>query len=185
MSYSERFRTRMVKRMAEPCGISAKQLAVEEGVSQGSLSRWLRDARRLGSMNTNPSQHTNGHKDPSAVADQGGKSPRAWTAQEKLRVVLEATRIPEADLGAFLRREGLHEAQLKEWSEAATRALNAPSQRRSTKHSPEARRIRELERELRRKDKALAEVAALLTLKKKAQEIWGDGEDDTSERSGK
>lgn len=116
---------------------------------------------------------------------QADKSPRAWTALEKLRVVLEATGIPEADLGAFLRREGLHEAQLKEWSEAATRALSAPSQKRSTKRSPEAQRIRELERELRRKDKALAEVAALLTLKKKVQEIWGDGEDDTSERSGR
>jgi hypothetical protein len=35
-----------------------------------------------------------------------------------------------------------------------------------------------LERELRRKDKALAETAALLTLRKKAQAIWGDGEDE-------
>ena len=40
------------------------------------------------------------------------------------------------------------------------------------------KRIKELERELRRKDKALAETAALLVLKKKAQAIWGDREDE-------
>ena len=48
----------------------------------------------------------------------------------------------------------------------------------------EAQRIRQLERELHRKDKALAEVAALLALKKKVNEIWGDGDDDTTTKSG-
>jgi hypothetical protein len=47
------------------------------------------------------------------------------------------------------------------------------------KKAPEVKRIRELERDLRRKDKALAETAALLVLKKKAQAIWGDEDDDT------
>ena len=46
-------------------------------------------------------------------------------------------------------------------------------------------RIKELERELRRKDKALAETAALLVLKKKVQAIWGDEDDDTEPKSGK
>ncbi len=39
--------------------------------------------------------------------------------------------------------------------------------------------MRELERQLRRKDKALAEAAALLVLQKKAQALWGDADDDT------
>ena len=185
MPYSERFKGRMVQRMAQPGGMSASELAVEEGVAQPTLSRWLREARRLGSMTTDPSPQSNGRKEPPAPAAQGGKSPRAWTAQEKFRVLLEAARIPEAERGAFLRREGLHEAQIQEWSAAATLALNTPSKRRYNKRSPEAKRIRELERELRRKDKALAEVAALLTLKKKVLEIWGDGEDDTGGRSEK
>ena len=42
----------------------------------------------------------------------------------------------------------------------------------------EKQRNKELERELRRKEKALAETAALLTLRKKAAAIWGGkGED--------
>ena len=48
------------------------------------------------------------------------------------------------------------------------------------KPSPEAKKIRALEKELNRKEKALAEVAALLALEKKAEEIWGDGDDDTT-----
>ena len=49
----------------------------------------------------------------------------------------------------------------------------------------ESKRIKELERELRRKDKALAETAALLVLQKKVREIWGDGDDDTGEGNAK
>ena len=42
----------------------------------------------------------------------------------------------------------------------------------------ERKKTRRLEKELRRKDKALAEAAALLVLQKKAQAIWGDDGDD-------
>jgi len=49
---------------------------------------------------------------------------------------------------------------------------------KSAKKDPRDKRIKELERELRRKDKALAETAALLVLKKKAQAIWGEHEDE-------
>ena len=74
-----------------------------------------------------------------------------------------------------MRSKGLHEAQLREWRDAvmaaAEEALTAPRQRRS---SPETKRVKELERELRRKEKALAETAALLVLRKKADALWGD-----------
>jgi len=111
------------------------------------------------------------------------KRPHRWTAGEKLRVVNEAATLSDEDLGAFLRREGLHEAQLKEWRQAATDALKNTKKKRSTR-TPEARKIKELERELLRKDRALAEVTALLALKKKVQEIWGDEGDGTFTRRG-
>ena len=44
--------------------------------------------------------------------------------------------------------------------------------------------MRELEKQLRRKDRALAEAAALLVLQKKIQALWGDEDDDTEPRSG-
>ncbi len=116
------------------------------------------------------------------------KSPRQWTAEEKLKLVLEAASIPDEDLGAFLRSKGLHEAQLKEWHELATRAaeeaLSTHKKKSGRKTTSEAKKIKELERELRRKEKAMAEMAALITLQKKMREIWGDADDDTPTRSG-
>ena len=109
-------------------------------------------------------------------------------AAEKLRLVKEAAELSEEELGAFLRRNGLHESQLEEWrrkvEEAALGAL-VKSKKSRRQQSPEAKRIRELERELNRKDKALAEVTALLALKKKLEALLGDGDDNTSSRSAK
>jgi hypothetical protein len=64
--------------------------------------------------------------------------------------------------------------------EAASEALS--KRRGSNTRTAESRKIRELERELRRKDKALAEAAALLVLKKKLAVLWED-EDDSTRRS--
>ncbi|WP_437851709.1 transposase [Sorangium sp. So ce363] len=110
---------------------------------------------------------------PPAVA----RRPEDWTPEQKLRAMTEAAALSERELGEYLRREGLHEAQLAEWRKAALEALGGPAK---AGHGPApSRRVRELERQLRRKDKALAEAAALLVLQKKVQAIWGDGDDDT------
>lgn len=160
--YSDAFKARVVQRLVGPRAVSANALASEIGVSQESLSRWLRAARSV-----------------------GGMTPRAkkpWTGAEKLRVVTEAGGLTGSALGALLRREGLHEPELLAWRAAAEAALGAPSRGRPG-GSAEAKRIQELERELRRKDKALAETAALLVLKKKVQAIWGDEDATTDPRS--
>ena len=86
-------------------------------------------------------------------------------------------------LGEFLRREGVHEADLAEWRNAALVALGPRSKTPAV--SGDARRVRELERELLRKDKALAETAALLVLKKKVQDYWGDEDDSTKKETDK
>ena len=108
---------------------------------------------------------------------------KVWTGAEKLRVVTEARGLSGSALGAFLRREGLHEAQLVAWREAAEAALGAPGRLRPGS-SPDEKRIQALERDLRRKDQALAETAALLVLKKKVHAIWGGEDDTTDPRSG-
>ena len=181
-TYSAGFRARMIRRMAGPEGISATALSREVGVSQQSLSRWLRAASVP--MPTVPAMTK---KKKSKGSTSRSRSQRGRTAEEKVRIVLEAAALSDEELGAFLRREGIHEAQLEEWrakvTEAATGALKAPHAKKSDR-TPEARRIQELERELNRKDKALAELAALLALKKKAQEIWGDEDDGTGTRRG-
>ena len=159
MEYTQEFRKQMVRKMLPPMLVSATALAKESGVAQCTLSKWLREARNL------------------APVEKSDKGAKKWTAAEKLRVVVETAKLKDSELGEYLRREGLHEAQLERWRADAEAALtDAP---RKGRRSPEAKRIRELERELRRKEKALAEAAALIVLKKKAAAIWGDEDDDT------
>ena len=164
--YSEAFRSKMVQRMAGPEAISANRLSQEVGIGQPTLSKWLRQAEgRMGSVKL-------GSPPPPP------RRPEDWSPEERLRIVLEASRLSEEELGAFLRREGLQEAVLAEWKAAALDALKP-----QRKPSGDSKRVRELEKQLRRKDKALAEAAALLVLQKKAQAIWGDEDDDTGSKS--
>jgi transposase len=171
--YNPAFKARMVQRLLSPNAPANRTLSREVGVPESTLSRW-RTAATLGAMPKRP--------------DDDKRAPRpstAWTAKEKLAVVLEAAAVPDADLGEFLRRKGVHEAELRQWREQALAGLQGGARssvatKATTKAAAqEARRVRELERELQRKDKALAEAAALLILKKKVQEIWGGEDDDT------
>jgi transposase len=173
--YSESFRNRMVEKLTGPHAMTATALSAEVGVSQSTLSRWLRGAGTV--MRTMPPS------DDEKKASPPAKRPQDWTAEEKWALVLEAAAVPQAELGAFLRRKGVHEAQLVEWREAAMAGLQRPSRRERKVANLEKQRVRKLERELQRKDKALAEAAALLVLKKKVQEIWGDEADDTTPES--
>jgi hypothetical protein len=98
--------------------------------------------------------------------------------------VLEAKRLSGSELGEFLRRRGLHEEQLRQWQETAdAAALESLRGRKATGKSAEAKRVKELERELRRKEKALAEAAALLVLRKKAEALWGDEDASTESKT--
>jgi len=167
--HTEGFKARMIERMAGPESISASALSREVGIAQPTLSRWLRRARSLHSMH----EH-----------EESSSGPRSFSPQDKLRIVVEAARLDPKDLGSFLRREGLHEAQLHEWTRAAVESLSGTKPTGQRTQGADKRRIRELERELGRKDKALAEVTALLVLQKKLRALWGDEGSGTDTRSG-
>ena len=114
------------------------------------------------------------------------KTPNDRSAEEKLKVVLEAVSLPDEQLGAFLRKQGIHETHLEQWRMQMLSGLEKRRNARTpSRRNADIKRIRSLEKELRRKDKALAETAALLVLKKKVQEIWGDEDDSTSKRNGR
>ena len=98
-------------------------------------------------------------------------------AQEKLHAVMEASALSDDELGAFLRERGLHEVHLEDWRETVLESLEGHP--RAAKG--EKTRIHKLEQELRRKEKALAETAALLVLQKKVNAIWGSSEDEAED----
>lgn len=176
----------MVQRLSGPRAVSASALSEEVGVAQGTLSRWLKQAGTVGLRMSSADDEKD--KDTAASSmSSTERRPQDWTPEEKVALVLEAAAVPASDLGAFLRRKGVHEAQLDEWrkqvTENAVAGMRSPGRADRKASAAEAQRIRMLERELKRKDKALAETAALLVLKKKAQAIWGDEDDDTDPKS--
>lgn len=143
------FRTEMVSKMLGPNAVSAGALTKRTGVSQTTLSRWLREAKMAAVRQQAPKK-----------TETPPRRTRRWTAAEKLRVGIEAGTLDEAGVGELLRREGLYAADLQHFRQEALSGLEPKPAR--TGKSPEARRIEELERELKRKDKALAETVALL-----------------------
>jgi transposase len=150
--FSVAFKQKMVERLTGKNAVSATQLARESGVNQQNLSRWLQEARSLPLMADRP------------------KPVRMWTIEQKARVLAEACHLDGEALTAYLEREGVKRAEYEQWRLALDEGGIA-----STSAS---KRIRQLERELARKEKALAEAAALLILKKKVDTLYGEDEDD-------
>lgn len=168
MEYRKKFKEEMVRKMMGPSAMSANRLSKECGVGQPTLSTWLRQAK-LGGMT------------------KSSKSSRRkrWTPEEKMRVVLAAAAAGETGRGELLRREGLHEADLERFQREAVQGMKPA---RNGRAPDDKKRIKELERELRRKDRALAEATALVVLSKKLQAYFGEGESevgDTNEESEK
>jgi len=151
--FSVAFKQKMVQRLTGKDAVSALQLARETGVRQQNLSRWLQEARSLPSM-----------------ADKPKVARRDWTVAEKAHVLAEASKLDGEQLTTYLEREGVKLAQYEQWRLALDEGGAAST---STN-----RRIRQLERELARKEKALAEAAALLILKKKVETLYEEDEDD-------
>ena len=110
-----------------------------------------------------------------------GKNAEEWSSKDKFGVVLETVGLNEAELAEYCRRKGLFVEQITAWREACQEA-NAHTAERTREQREQSKsdrkRIKQLEKELQRKEKALAEAAALIILRKKAQAIWGDPEDD-------
>jgi len=152
--YGLKFMDRAVARLLPPESAAVEVVAREVGIGTGTLLRWRDDAL---------SRPARG---------------RAWTAAARLEAVIVAAALDETGKSAWCREHGVYPADLDKWRTSATTALAEPEEVRA---SPQAtrqdrKRIKELERELLRKDRALAETAALLVLSKKVAVIFHKGE---------
>lgn len=159
--YPDAQKTRLIECMLPPQNTRVPQLSKETGIPKDTLYGWRRQALRARSLSSPP--------------PGGGER---WSAEEKFAMVVETAALNEAEQGEYCRKRGLYPEQLQAWRRACEQA-NAAQAAPRPKHAAQAdkRRIQALERELRRKDKALAEAAALLVLRKKADAIWGTDED--------
>ena len=162
--YSAERKESVIQKMMPPYNTPIAELAAETGISHVTLYTWRRQARVEG-----------------IAVPADGKNPEKWSSEDKFAIVLEAASLNEAELAEYCRQKGLYVEQIEAWRKACLQAnansvAKAKAQREQTKQ--DRKQIKKLEQELRRKDKALAEAAALLVLQKKARAIWGDGEDE-------
>lgn len=144
---------------------SVTDIQRETGVGINTLYRW-RD-------------HALNQKGLSATTKY--KNADKWSSQDKFTVVIETANLSEIEFSEYCRNKGIYPEQVKEWKEACMNANNNEKERntKAGKELREERRQKEkLEKELQRKEKALAEAAALLVLRKKANAIWGTEEED-------
>jgi transposase len=169
-TYPEEFKKSAIEKVLKRGNRSVDEIVTElGGVCKSTLMRWIQESATLPSMTINGTSTI-------------GKRSQDYNAQEKLTAVMEFRRLA-ADLAAqseFLRKQGLYAAAIEAWERDALEALEKAARRpkRSSDQIEKDRRIAELERDIRRKDRALAETTALLVLKKKAELIWGLTDDE-------
>ena len=163
----------MLKRMLAPNNMAIRRLSQEEGISEATLHKWPAEARGRGQILPG--------------ADAG---PEGWSSRDKFAVVLETAALNEADLAEYCRKRGVFAAQIKAWRGACEQAndwartgIGTSTARLSQAAKAEKKRIKDPERELARKDRALAETAALLVLGKKLGAIWGDARSGLPDRT--
>ncbi len=164
MRYSPERKEAVLKKMMPPHNHSIKQLSRDEGISEATLYNWRQDARSKG-----------------ILMPDGDAGPEGWNARDKFSAVLESASLNEQETAEYCRRKGIYPHQLELWRKACEDANDWDKQaniKLKSEQRTNRKRIRNLEKELHRKEKALAEAATLLVLQKKAQAIWGDPEDE-------
>ncbi len=161
-NYSKKTKDSLIAKLLPPNNINVVDLARDTGIPPSTLYTWRIKNRRLNKTD---------QKETSTL--------KKITGEEKLTIVIETASMNELELSGYCRSKGLYPNQIEAWRKSCIEANEFPKETTDRKIvKRQAADIKQLEKELRRKEKALAEAAALLILKKKAQEIWGDPEDE-------
>ena len=165
--YSEAVRADVRRRMSPPMRQSVAQISAELGIHVVTLYNWRKAWRLQGE-----------------VVPASEKDPEGWGATDKFTVVLETAGLNATELSAYCRERGLFPEQVERWRQASQDANEKPvltlkeQKELERLRAQDQKEIKRLKQELRRKEKALAEAAALLIASKKIQAFWGEDGDD-------
>ncbi|PHS31063.1 MAG: transposase [Alkaliphilus sp.] len=162
--YSDEVKLLAIKRMQAPEKMPAIKLSKEMGISTNTLLKWKKEVKAKGDE-----------------FPQSTKRPYKWSSKDKFHVVIETAAMTEEEVSIYCRSKGILKEQINEWKLSCSNAnkkeyVDVSSLK--SELSTEKQTTKALKKELRRKEKALAETAALLVLQKKVQAIWGEPEDD-------
>ena len=140
-----------------------EQVAQQIGIGYSTLTRWM-------------TQVNAGKLTPPSTSSS--RRPEDWSAQERWQALIDTAALTEAELGVYCRRHGLYTHHLQHWKDAFMRKTpDETTQTLKAQNRALKDENKRLQRELHRKEKALAEAAALMILKKKVQGLYGEDED--------
>lgn len=168
-SYSQSFKQQAVeKALSRTEGTTLAEVAALLGIGYSTLQKWLVKAAKQATGAQ--SVHDN--------ASNGGmrkeQRPQDWSPAARFEMVMACSALDEAAVHQWCRERGLYAHHVKQWKEDFISGLTA-NDRTEAKHLQGE--IRALTKELNRKDRALAETAALWVLQKKVSAIWGNDAD--------
>ena len=158
MRYAEEVKESVVAKVLSRGNRSIEDVCREEGINAQTVGNWLRKRAKVAGM-----------KSPNEI--------KKWSAEEKLNALFDTRSLPEGEFGTYLRKEGLYSHQVTEWRADVLKSLDAARTRpQAAKRDGRDDRIKELEYDLARMEKALAEASARMMLQKKADLFWAERE---------
>lgn len=161
MQYSKAIRIGVLKKVLPPENQSISNVAKETGICNQTIRNWIKQTQS-----------------GKVMTDVEDKSIRSLTFQEKYHLLKESLRLNDEEIGQFLRERGLHSEHLTLWDQEIREMVQKKSDKKDKELKALKKKVEELEKELNRKDKALAETTALLVLKKKLELLLKDPEED-------
>jgi transposase-like protein len=161
-NYSQEFKSAALQKLLSPNSKGLRATAEELGLATSTLYSWQHGRGKVVNMK-----------------NKKEKSLKDWTPEEKLDAIIKTSSMAEHELGEYLRSHGLYSVNLEQWKKDFTNGLKADLGR--PKKDTEVLKLRkkeqDLEKELNRKDKALAEMTARVILLKKSHLLFGEDED--------
>jgi len=170
--FNQSFKIQAVEKALNRSAVTTlNEIANSLGIGCSTLSKWIVKARNHEFDSVPPDEINRMTQD---------KRPQDWTIEERLNMVVACASLSDEQLSEFCREQGVYPHHVKQWK----LDFVSGNQSKGSVVSPSELKIlrqenKTLKKELNRKDKALAETAALLVLQKKVNAIWGNDEDNS------
>lgn len=158
--YTKEKKEHALKLMSAPENRKVGEVSKLTGISDMTLYAWKKEATSRGQ-----------------AVPGNGQNADEWSGADKLAILIETAVLSEVELGEYCRQKGVYVEQVHTWKKASEAALGGEWKSEDVKgHQKDKKLIRELEKDLRRKERALAETAALLVLSRKYEAFRQEGE---------
>ena len=163
--YSQERKDEILKLLSPPHNKTVVDVAKQENISAKNIYNWRNQARKAGKPVPGKTKKTDD-----------------WSVETKLAVIVETATFSGSELSKYCREKGLYVEQIGSWKLDFIQGFS--NQKAQQKHllqeaKQDKAEIKALKNELKYKEKALAETAALLVLRKKFQALWQNESEDS------